>query len=123
MTIGAILQASSFGYAQMVVARIVTGLGNGLNVGLNNLTIEHCWLMGFTDFNCTFVPRRMFSSCEAWCLDYDRGKFDYVRYHGFVSDASFPFVYEWNTDFMVQICKLYFGSTNGATTDRISSPN
>ncbi|TFY83831.1 hypothetical protein EWM64_g200 [Hericium alpestre] len=31
MIIGAILQASSYGYAQMVVARIVTGLGNGLN--------------------------------------------------------------------------------------------
>lgn len=33
MIIGAILQASSFSYAQMVVARIVTGFGNGLNVG------------------------------------------------------------------------------------------
>ena len=32
MIIGAILQTSSFGYAQMVVARIVTGFGNGLNV-------------------------------------------------------------------------------------------
>lgn len=32
MIIGAILQTTSFGYAQMVVARIVTGLGNGLNV-------------------------------------------------------------------------------------------
>ncbi|KAI0069118.1 general substrate transporter [Artomyces pyxidatus] len=31
MIVGAILQATSFGYAQMVVARIVTGLGNGLN--------------------------------------------------------------------------------------------
>ena len=32
MIIGAILQTTSFSYAQMVVARIVTGLGNGLNV-------------------------------------------------------------------------------------------
>lgn len=32
MIIGAVLQAASYGYAQMVVARIVTGLGNGLNV-------------------------------------------------------------------------------------------
>ncbi|EMD40622.1 hypothetical protein CERSUDRAFT_44561 [Gelatoporia subvermispora B] len=31
MIIGAILQTTSFSYAQMVVARIVTGLGNGLN--------------------------------------------------------------------------------------------
>jgi MFS family permease len=34
MIIGAILQTTSFGYAQMVVARIITGFGNGLNVGL-----------------------------------------------------------------------------------------
>lgn len=50
MIIGAILQASSYSYAQMVVARIVTGLGNGLNVGvlgtlsvpvlLKNLTVH-----------------------------------------------------------------------------------
>lgn len=32
MIIGAILQTASFGYPQMIVARIVTGLGNGLNV-------------------------------------------------------------------------------------------
>ncbi|GBE79328.1 Sugar transporter STL1 [Sparassis crispa] len=31
MIIGAILQTTSFSYAQMIVARIVTGLGNGLN--------------------------------------------------------------------------------------------
>jgi predicted MFS family arabinose efflux permease len=34
MTIGAILQTASFGYAQMIVARIITGLGNGMNVSL-----------------------------------------------------------------------------------------
>jgi len=33
MIIGAILQAASFSYAQMLVARVITGLGNGLNVG------------------------------------------------------------------------------------------
>ncbi|KAE9410345.1 hypothetical protein BT96DRAFT_953007 [Gymnopus androsaceus JB14] len=31
MAIGAILQAASFSYAQMIVARIITGVGNGLN--------------------------------------------------------------------------------------------
>ncbi|KAI0750946.1 general substrate transporter [Daedaleopsis nitida] len=31
MIIGAILQTASYSYAQMVVARIITGLGNGLN--------------------------------------------------------------------------------------------
>lgn len=32
MIVGAILQTASFSYAQMIVARVVTGLGNGLNV-------------------------------------------------------------------------------------------
>ena len=32
MMIGAILQAASFSYSQMLVARVITGLGNGLNV-------------------------------------------------------------------------------------------
>jgi MFS family permease len=32
MIIGAILQATSFSYAQILVARVITGLGNGLNV-------------------------------------------------------------------------------------------
>ena len=41
MIIGAILQATSFGYAQMVVARIVTGLGNGLNVSKAALMYLH----------------------------------------------------------------------------------
>ncbi|KAL1944300.1 hypothetical protein VTO73DRAFT_3485 [Trametes versicolor] len=31
MIVGAILQTTSFSYTQMVVARIITGLGNGLN--------------------------------------------------------------------------------------------
>jgi MFS family permease len=35
MIIGAILQTTSYGYAQLVVARIVTGIGNGLNVGIS----------------------------------------------------------------------------------------
>jgi len=32
MIIGAILQAASYSYAQILVARVITGLGNGLNV-------------------------------------------------------------------------------------------
>lgn len=32
MIIGAILQTASVSYAMLVVARIITGLGNGLNV-------------------------------------------------------------------------------------------
>ncbi|CAE6456938.1 unnamed protein product [Rhizoctonia solani] len=31
MIIGAILQTTSFGYTQMLIARVITGLGNGLN--------------------------------------------------------------------------------------------
>jgi MFS family permease len=40
MIIGAILQTASFGYAQMIVARVVTGLGNGLNVRTFPLSIN-----------------------------------------------------------------------------------
>ena len=36
MIVGAILQTTSFSYAQLVVARIITGLGNGLNVGITS---------------------------------------------------------------------------------------
>lgn len=32
LSIGAILQFMSYGLAQMIVGRVVTGLGNGLNV-------------------------------------------------------------------------------------------
>lgn len=41
MIIGAILQTSSFSYAQLVVARIITGIGNGLNVS-NGLFVKSC---------------------------------------------------------------------------------
>lgn len=46
MIIGAILQTASFGYPQMIVARIVTGIGNGLNVSagtpyLTPLNVHH----------------------------------------------------------------------------------
>jgi len=34
MIIGAILQTTSYSYAQLVVARVVTGIGNGLNVSI-----------------------------------------------------------------------------------------
>ena len=48
MIIGAILQTTSYSYAQLVVARIVTGIGNGLNVGISSLICPpflswHCW--------------------------------------------------------------------------------
>lgn len=33
MIVGAILQATPFGYAQLVVPRIIAGFGNSLNVG------------------------------------------------------------------------------------------
>jgi MFS family permease len=39
MIIGAILQTTSYSYAQLVVARIVTGIGNGLNVGISSSLI------------------------------------------------------------------------------------
>jgi predicted MFS family arabinose efflux permease len=46
MIIGAILQATSFSYAQLVVARIVTGLGNGLNVSRMRVQFADLWESG-----------------------------------------------------------------------------
>jgi hypothetical protein len=71
MIIGAILQTASFGYAQMVVARIVTGLGNGLNVRprvqeVTNYTVTLPMLSRPTDFDCPGISRGMFSRREPW---------------------------------------------------------
>jgi len=41
MIVGAILQTTSYSYAQLVAARIITGLGNGLNVGEYLGTVAH----------------------------------------------------------------------------------
>lgn len=44
MIVGAILLTTSYGYAQLVVARIVTGIGNGLNVSIPSLLIPFPFL-------------------------------------------------------------------------------
>lgn len=74
MIIGAILQATAFTYAHMIVARIVTGIGNGLNVGSH-------WFVkcrrgadlsrSNLDVNGTIIPRRMLPSGEEGELHYD----------------------------------------------------
>lgn len=66
MIVGAILQTTSFTYAQMIVARIITGLGNGLNVSCfrevrGNLEIDS---IGAPDVNSPIVSRRVFTSRE-----------------------------------------------------------
>ena len=66
MIIGAILQTASYGYAQMIVARIVTGLGNGLNVSsrfilfLRGYSTETQFGLCVTDLNRAFISRGMF---------------------------------------------------------------
>lgn len=47
MIIGAIIQTASFSYAQLVVARIITGLGNGLNVSILSIYCERIWITQF----------------------------------------------------------------------------
>ena len=65
MIIGAILQTASYGYAQMIVARVVTGLGNGLNVSrfvlfLRGYSTETQFGLCVTDLNRAFISRGMF---------------------------------------------------------------
>lgn len=57
MIIGAILQTTSFSYTQMVVARIITGLGNGLNVSLVPSLPRACLdrAESSADVDCTLV--------------------------------------------------------------------
>lgn len=56
MIIGAILQTTSFSYAQLVVARIITGLGNGLNVRVYCRHLQsQLTLNDPADFYCTCV--------------------------------------------------------------------
>ena len=47
MIIGAILQTTSFSYAQLVVARIITGIGNGLNVRLQLSPLPFLFILMF----------------------------------------------------------------------------
>ncbi len=70
MIIGAILQATSFGYAQMIVARIVTGLGNGLNVKTIPAFPFKLLMSRDSDFHCAFLSCRMLARCETRKLDY-----------------------------------------------------
>ena len=53
MIIGAILQTASVSYAMLVVARIVTGIGNGLNVSflLSSCSVRQAFI------NCTRLRR------------------------------------------------------------------
>ena len=84
MIIGAILQASSFGYSQMLVARVITGLGNGLNVWLI-LTKKDSIKNNFPDIHRAILPRRMFTSSSKGKFNHDRRKPYHIWYHGFVS--------------------------------------
>jgi len=90
MIIGAILQTASYGYAQMVVARIVTGLGNGLNVRpqIQEDTISAvtlAMLSRATDFDCPDIPCGMFSRHKPRQSHYDRRKSHHVWYYDIVS--------------------------------------
>lgn len=41
MIVGAILQATAFSYAHILVARVITGLGNGLNVRFHFMDFDN----------------------------------------------------------------------------------
>jgi hypothetical protein len=83
MIIGAILQATSFSYAQIIVARIITGLGNGLNVGFETYRLNV--RSKDADVNCSCLSRRVFPSRSSWKLNHDRRQSNYLWDYDFVS--------------------------------------
>lgn len=109
MIIGAILQASSFSYAQMIVARIITGLGNGLNVSIKvpHLRLSpisksfHCFL----DFNSTLLSRRVLARREARQLHHDRRFSHYFWYHALVCRFLRSGTYNL---IILQICEFHY---------------
>lgn len=86
MIVGAILQATSFSYAQMLVARVVTGLGNGLNVGAVPLPIPDVEIdANILDINSSNLPCRMLSCSQTRKSYYARGESDHVWNNDLVS--------------------------------------
>lgn len=79
MIVGAILQATSFSYSQMLVARVVTGLGNGLNVGSVSLKIPHIELNGnIVDIDGSNLPCRVLSCGQTRKPYHAGGESDHV---------------------------------------------
>lgn len=72
MIIGAILQTTSYSYAQLVVARIVTGIGNGLNVStpVSSLFLR-LHLASSTDLYGSKLSCRTLVCCETRRVDID----------------------------------------------------
>jgi len=71
MIVGAILQAASYSYAQMLVARVITGLGNGLNVSRTALPTKERLTERELDVDCASLPCGVLSSDSEGSFDYD----------------------------------------------------
>lgn len=85
MVVGAILQTTSYSYAQLVVARIVTGLGNGLNVGHAPHPLRPLRrLTDYVDLDGAELSRRVFAGCQEREFDHDRRQSYHVWNHDIV---------------------------------------
>jgi len=84
MIVGAILQAASYSYAQMLVARVITGLGNGLNVSRTALPTKERLTERELDVDCASLPCRVLSSDSEGSFNYDRRQSDHFRNYGCV---------------------------------------
>ncbi|KAF5393647.1 hypothetical protein D9757_000134 [Collybiopsis confluens] len=87
MAIGAILQTTSFSYAQMIVARVITGIGNGLN---------------------------MFPPSSAWKPNHDRREFNYLGYYDLVS-SLYPFLSMFIGDLIRQLYFALFWASDSSS--------
>ncbi|KAH7127568.1 general substrate transporter [Dactylonectria macrodidyma] len=84
LSIGAALQASAYGIPQMIVGRIVAGLGNGMNT--STIPVWHAELMGASDRGkglAIELAINIFGVCTAYWTDYGMS---YVR-----NEAQFRF--------------------------------
>lgn len=105
MIIGAILQTASVDYPMMIVARIVTGLGNGLNVRrIRFYSLRPGVNSKYTDVYSTIVSCRVFPCRKSRKLDHDGGCPYHFWYHGLVSVVI---VLRLQVHFLTYICRYW----------------
>lgn len=86
LSVGAIIQATAYGIPQMIVGRIVAGLGNGLNTAtIRTFTGPHSqalWLL--TLYSC--VALRAYEAYSERPRSVDRAGHQYFRGHALLLD-------------------------------------
>lgn len=79
MSIGAIIQIASFGVPEMIVGRIVAGIGNGINTSTGQYT-HYAPCNDDADRGSTCVAGRNIESELARQTDYHRDDHEHLRF-------------------------------------------